>query len=104
MEVKSLINKLNCDVNHKCNGKRAAIQTKEESAHSKIINLLEKEEASFHTYARKNEVNSKIILKGLPVIPTDIIKDEILSYQITPISIFMLRANDNYNVNQATYL
>lgn len=89
---------------YKYNGKYVAIVPKKVEAHDKIIEVLKSEEAEFHTYARKSEIKPKIVLKGLPVLPVEVISNEIHSHNIKTNSIYMLRAKTNNNLNSATYL
>ncbi|KAK0077455.1 hypothetical protein PV325_003939, partial [Microctonus aethiopoides] len=62
------------------------------------------ENIEFHTYQRKEDRKSKIILKGLPRISTDEIHEELINHTINPLNIQLLRSKANNNVNTATYL
>lgn len=104
LQIKSLINKENLEVTYKCNGKHVTIIPKKIEAHAKMIEVLNSVGAEFHTYARKSEIKPKIVLKGLPVLPVEVISNEILRHNIKTNSIYMPRAKTNNNLNTVTYL
>lgn len=86
------------------NGRQLTIIGKNKSAHDNIITTLKNEFIEFHTYERKEDKKPKIVLKGLPLLPTDDIHEELIKYKVNPLSIHLIRAKNNTNVNQATYL
>lgn len=102
--MKSIINKLNLEVTYKGNGKIVTIVPNNFDTHTKIIEILRNENAEFQTYSRKSDIKPKILLKGLPMLPVEVIANELQSYNLKIISIYMLRNKNNINPNLATYL
>ncbi|KAK0071468.1 hypothetical protein PV325_012839, partial [Microctonus aethiopoides] len=82
LDLKSTIKKIAQEATYKCNGKQVSIQVKSDVLRNKIIELLAKHGADFHTFARKEDIQPKLVLKGLPVLPTETIKEELLRQQI----------------------
>lgn len=103
-DLKTKIKKIAQEAIYNCNGKQVSIQVKSDVLRNKIIELLAKHGADFHTFARKEDIQPKLVLKGLPVLPIEIIKDELQRQQIKTVGIHMIRNKNNQNLNQATYL
>ncbi|KAK0156688.1 hypothetical protein PV327_011713, partial [Microctonus hyperodae] len=104
LNIKTKINEIKLNVNYKCNGKFLAITPLNNEAHTKITEVLKNLKAEFHSYARKSEIKPKIILKGLPVLPIEVISNELQGININVTNIYMLRSKTNNNPNLATYL
>ncbi|KAK0169478.1 hypothetical protein PV328_011989 [Microctonus aethiopoides] len=88
LQIKSIINNLKVEVTYRCNGRFVAVAPTDSTGHNKIIEALRSEGAEFDTYARKSEIKPKIILKGLPVLPVEIIDNELQGHKIKITSIF----------------
>ncbi|KAK0178554.1 hypothetical protein PV327_007433 [Microctonus hyperodae] len=100
-----IINKINSfksNIVYKCNGKQVTLLTKSDCDFNEIIQLLNIDGIKFHTYTRKEDIERKIILKGLPVINTEEISKELLSLNIELVNIIIIRSKNNNNNNQAT--
>lgn len=102
--TQELVNKHCTEVIYKNNGKSLIIYVNNNNDHINIIELLKKGNIEFHSYQRKEDRKPKIILKGLPLLPTDSIHEELVDHKINPINIQLIRSKNNKNVNQATYL
>lgn len=102
--IRIIVNKICTDATVKNNGKFTTIIVNNLASHEKIIDLLRNELIEFHTYQRKEDRKPKIVLKGLPMISTDLIHEELIKHKINPLSIQLIRAKTNYNINIATYL
>ncbi|KAK0073172.1 hypothetical protein PV326_013685 [Microctonus aethiopoides] len=76
--LKDIINKISNDITYKSNGKQLSILLPNKIIHEEVIKALIKINAKFHTYARKDEIKPKIILKGLPLMSIDIINEELI--------------------------
>lgn len=104
INVQSKIELIDKDTIFKCNGKQVTLLTVNIKVYTEIIQVLKIDGIKFYTYTRKTDIKPKIILKGLPVINTELFNTELLNVNIKIDNINLLRNKNNNNTNQATYL
>ncbi|KAK0072970.1 hypothetical protein PV325_010468 [Microctonus aethiopoides] len=104
LDIKNKIGLNNQYTTLKCNRKQVTLLTFNPSAFSEILHIFKTEGIQFHTYSRKGDIKPKVILKGLPVINTDFILEELSIQNIKPVNINLIRSKNNTNNSQATFL
>lgn len=104
LTVKHSLNEISKDIIYKSNGKQLNILVRNKTPHEAVTKSLKNKNIKFYSYARKEDLKPKLILKGLPLIATEIISEEIKQFNINLIKTQLLKAKNNSNINQATYL
>ncbi|KAK0078955.1 hypothetical protein PV325_001908 [Microctonus aethiopoides] len=79
LSTQALVNKQYPNAICKNNGKTLTIHVKNKIDHGNIIRLLKSGNIEFHSYQRKEGRKPRIVLKGLPLLPTDDIHEELNS-------------------------
>ncbi|KAK0169742.1 hypothetical protein PV328_010384 [Microctonus aethiopoides] len=78
LSTQALVNKQYPNAICKNNGKTLTIHVKNKIDHGNIIRLLKSGNIEFHSYQRKEGRKPRIVLKGLPLLPTDDIHEELI--------------------------